>query len=77
MAIVVPARRSAMHWLSSLAAGPRPRRTARGAVREAFAAAADWETILLHRARELVPGSQLDTSKNAMTAAFPVGFGRG
>jgi hypothetical protein len=30
-------------------------------VRDAFAAqaAADWETILLHRARELVPGGQL------------------
>ena len=34
---------------------------AHGAVRDAFAAqaAADWETILLHRARELVPGGQL------------------
>jgi NAD(P)-dependent dehydrogenase (short-subunit alcohol dehydrogenase family) len=55
---------SAMHWLSRLPAtlGDHVHAvTARGAVRDAFAAqaAADWETILLHRARELVPGGQL------------------
>ena len=56
---------SAMHWLSRLpttlsdhvhiATAPHD------AVRATFAAqaAADWETILLHRARELVPGGQL------------------
>jgi indole-3-acetate O-methyltransferase len=55
---------SAMHWLSRL---PTPlvdhvhAATASGAERAAFAAqaAADWEAILLHRARELVPGGQL------------------
>ena len=55
---------SAMHWLSRL---PTPlvdhvhAATASGAERAAFAAqaATDWEAILLHRARELVPGGQL------------------
>ena len=55
---------SAMHWLSRLPATLEDHVhavTASGAVRDAFAAqaAADWETILLHRARELVPGGQL------------------
>jgi hypothetical protein len=55
---------TAMHWLSRTpallddhvhAAG------ATGAAREAFSrqALADWETILLHRARELAPGGRL------------------
>lgn len=55
---------TAMHWLSALpttisdhvhAVG------ARGVEREAFRrhAAMDWEAILLHRARELVPGGRL------------------
>jgi hypothetical protein len=55
---------SAMHWLSRLPATLVDQvhvATDRGAVRDAFAAqaAADWDTILLHRARELVPGGQL------------------
>ena len=55
---------TAMHWLSRLPATLVDHVHAvgaRGAVRDAFAAqaAADWETILLHRARELVPGGQL------------------
>ena len=55
---------SAMHWLSRLPAALADHvhvATARGAERDAFAAqaAADWETILLHRARELTPGGQL------------------
>jgi len=55
---------TAMHWLSRLPAtlGDHVHVVgAHGAIRDAFAAqaAADWETILLHRARELVPGGQL------------------
>jgi hypothetical protein len=55
---------SAMHWLSRLPttlADHVHSVTARGVERDAFAAQAaeDWETILLHRARELVPGGQL------------------
>jgi hypothetical protein len=55
---------TAMHWLSRLPATLVDHVHAvgaHGAVRGAFAAqaAADWETILLHRARELVPGGQL------------------
>src|SRR5215475_2033510 len=55
---------TAMHWLSRLPATLVDHVHAvgaHGAVRDAFAAqaAADWETILLHRARELVPGGQL------------------
>jgi hypothetical protein len=55
---------SAMHWLSRLPATLADHvhaATASGAERDAFAAqaASDWETILLHRARELVPGGQL------------------
>jgi hypothetical protein len=55
---------NAMHWLSRLPATLADHvhvATARGAVRDAFAAqaAADWETILLHRAHELAPGGQL------------------
>ncbi len=55
---------SAMHWLSHLPATLADHvhvATARGAERDAFAAQAetDWETILLQRARELVPGGQL------------------
>ena len=53
-----------MHYLSRLPATLAEHVhvvTARGAERDAFAAqaASDWETILLHRARELVPGGQL------------------
>jgi len=55
---------SAMHYLSRLPTTMEDHvhaATARGAEREAFAAqaAVDWETILLHRARELVSGGQL------------------
>ena len=55
---------SAMHWLSRLPATLADHvhvATAHGAERDIFAAqaAADWETILLQRARELVPGGQL------------------
>jgi hypothetical protein len=55
---------SAMHYLSRLPATLADHvhvATARGAERDTFAAqaASDWETILLHRARELVLGGQL------------------
>src|SRR6185295_8862460 len=55
---------SAMHYLSRLPATLADHVhvvTARGAERDAFAAqaASDWETILLHRARDLVQGGQL------------------
>ena len=55
---------TAMHWLSRLPAMISDHVHAVfavGAARAAFAAqaAADWERILLHRARELVPGGQI------------------
>jgi hypothetical protein len=54
---------TAMHWLGRLPATLVDHAHAvgtQGAVRAAFAAqAADWDAILLHRARELVPGGQL------------------
>jgi hypothetical protein len=55
---------SAMHYLSRLPATLADHvhvATALGAERDAFAAqaASDWESILLHRARELAPGGQL------------------
>ena len=54
---------TAMHWLSrlpALIADEVHAVFAQGAARAAFAAqaAADWERIVLHRARELVPGGQ-------------------
>jgi hypothetical protein len=55
---------TAMHWLSRLPATIAEdvhAVFATGPVREAFRiqAAADWERILIHRARELVPGGQM------------------
>ena len=55
---------TAMHWLSRLPATLSDHVHAVfavGAARAAFAAqaAADWERILLHRARELLPGGQM------------------
>ena len=55
---------TAMHWLSRLPATIADEVHAvfaTGAARDAFRAqaAADWQRILLHRARELVPGGQI------------------